>query len=195
MPEIPLFEIPGSTGAGLPLHIAGTAVKVGVTAGVTVTVKVVCVAHWPTFGVNVYVAVVVLLTVTGNQVPVIPFNEVVNSTGAAAPLQKAGIAAKVGTVPAAVTVTVNVVGKAHCPVFGVKVYVVVAVLLIMAGLQVPVKPFNDVVGNTGAVLPLQMGAMAAKVGRVDAIVKLRQPGGATFPQRSVTDPEAFVKHT
>ena len=69
------------------------------------------------------------------------------------------------------------------------------VLFTIAGLHAPVKPFNEVVGNTGAVLPLQMGAIAAKAGTVDAIVKLRQPGGATFPQRSVTEPEAFVKQT
>ena len=56
-------------------------------------------------------------------------------------------------------------------------------------------PFNDVAGNTGAVLPLQMGAMAEKAGSVDAIVKLRQPGSATLPQRSVTEPDAFVKQT
>ena len=70
--------------------------------------------------------------------PVIPFKDIVGNTGATLPLQKAGTAAKVGTVPAAVTVTVNVVGTAHCPVFGVKVYVAVAVLFTVAGLQVPV---------------------------------------------------------
>lgn len=192
---MPLLDKTGSKGAGLPLHIDGTVVKVGVTAGVTVTFKVVCVAHWPTFGVNVYVALVLLLTIAGDQVPVIPFNEVVGNTGATLPLQNGGIAANVGKVPAAVTVTINVAGKAHCPVFGVKVYVVVAVLFTIAGFQVPVNPFNEVVGNAGAVLPLQMEAMAAKEGSVDAIVKLRQPGSATFPQRSVTEPEAFVKHT
>ena len=113
VPEMPLLDKTGSNGAGLPLHIAGTVVKVGVTAGITVTFKVVCVAHWPTFGVKVYVALVVLLTVAGDQVPVIPFKEIVGITGEVLPLQKAGIAAKVGTVPAAVTVTINVVGKAH----------------------------------------------------------------------------------
>jgi hypothetical protein len=38
------------------------------------------------------------------------------------------------------------------------------VLLTVAGLQVPVMPFVDVVGSIGAVDPVQMGFTAAKVG-------------------------------
>jgi hypothetical protein len=76
--------------------------------------------------------------VAGLHVPEMPFVEVVGKTGAALPLQKAGIAVKAGIVPAAVTVTVKVAGVAHCPVFGVNVYVPVLVLLTVAGLQVPV---------------------------------------------------------
>ena len=44
-----------------------------------------------------------------------------------------------------------------------KVYVVVAVLLI-AGDQVPVMPFVEVVGNAGTEAPLQYGPTAANVG-------------------------------
>ena len=44
-----------------------------------------------------------------------------------------------------------------------KVYVVVAVLLI-AGDQVPVMPFVDVVGKAEIVAPLQYGPTAANVG-------------------------------
>ena len=44
------------------------------------------------------------------------------------------------------TAIVNVVVDAHCPVVGVKVYVVVA-WLFKAGLHVPVIPFKDEVGN------------------------------------------------
>ena len=51
------------------------------------------------------------------------------------------------------TVTVKVVGTAHCPAVGVNVYVAVFVLLTVAGAQVPVIPFVDVVGRTGAVAP------------------------------------------
>jgi len=39
-----------------------------------------------------------------------------------------------------------------------------AVLLTTAGDQVPVIPLSDVVGNTGATDPEQIGAIAAKVG-------------------------------
>ena len=50
---MPLFDVVGKTGAADPLHIEGTAVKVGVIKGLTVTVSVVCVAHNPAVGVNV----------------------------------------------------------------------------------------------------------------------------------------------
>ena len=63
-----------------------------------------------------------------------------------------------------ITVTSIVVVVAHWPASGVKVYVPLAVLLTTAGDQVPVIPLSDVVGNTGAVVPEQIGAMAAKVG-------------------------------
>ncbi len=37
-------------------------------------------------------------------------------------------------------------------------------LLTVAGLHVPVMPFVDVIGNTGATAPVQIGFTAAKVG-------------------------------
>ena len=43
-------------------------------------------------------------------------------------------------------------------------YVPLAVLLTVAGDHVPVMPFVDVNGNTGATAPEQIGATAAKVG-------------------------------
>ena len=46
---------------------------------------------------------------------------------------------------------------------GVKVYVVVAVLS-KAGDHVPVMPLLEVVGNGDKVAPLQIGAIAVKVG-------------------------------
>jgi hypothetical protein len=55
---------------------------------------------------------------------------------------------------------------AHWPAAGVKVYVPDTVLLIVVGLHVPVTPLVDVVGNNGADVPLQNGAIAAKVGVV-----------------------------
>jgi hypothetical protein len=61
------------------------------------------------------------------------------------------------------TVIVNVVVVAHCPTVGVKVYRVVAMLLI-AGDHVPLIPFVEVVGNAANTAPEQIGATAAKVG-------------------------------
>ena len=53
-----------------------------------------------------------------------------------------------------VIVTVLVCVVAHCPAVGVKIYVVVAVLLI-AGDHVPVILFVELVANGGIVAPLQ----------------------------------------
>ena len=53
VPVIPLVDVVGSTGAAVPLQIAGTAVKVGTVCGLTVTVRVAVVAHNPAVGVNV----------------------------------------------------------------------------------------------------------------------------------------------
>jgi len=49
------------------------------------------------------------------------------------------------------------IGTAHCPTFGVNVYVVVAILF-KAGDQVPVIPLFDVVGNADNVPPEQIAA-------------------------------------
>jgi hypothetical protein len=163
VPVIPLVEVVGKIGEVAPLHIAGIAAKVGVTIGLTVTVKVVVATHVPLLGVNVYVPVVVLLTVVGLQVPVIPLVEVVGKVGAAAPLHIAGIAAKVGVI-VGLTVTDKVVVVAHNPAVGVNVYMPDVVLLTVAGLQVPVMPLVEVVGKIGAAVPLQIAAIAANVG-------------------------------
>jgi hypothetical protein len=63
---------------------------------------------------------VVLLTVAGFHVPVMPFVDIVGSVGATAPLQIAGTALKVGNTEG-FTVTVSVVVVAHCPAAGVNV--------------------------------------------------------------------------
>ncbi len=55
------------------------------------------------------------------------------------------------------TTIVMVVGVAHSPTLGVKVYVVVAVLFI-AGLQDPLTPLFEVVGNGFKVPPEQIEA-------------------------------------
>ena len=46
----------------------------------------------------------------------------------------------------------------------------VAVLLAVEGLHVPVMPLVEVVGKTGAVLPLQIGAIVVNVGTEPALV-------------------------
>jgi hypothetical protein len=163
VPVIPFIEVVGKTGAVAPLHNAGIAAKVGVIEGFTVTLKEVVLAQSPTVGVNVYVALAALLTVAGLQVPVIPLVDVVANIGAVVPLHIGAIAAKVGVVTA-FTVTFKVAVLAQSPTVGVKVYVPLAVLLTVAGLQVPVIPLVDVVGKTGAVAPLQIAGMATNVG-------------------------------
>jgi hypothetical protein len=66
------------------------------------------------------VPVVVLSTVDGLQVPVMPLFDVVGSIGAVAPEQIAATAVNVGVI-FRLTVTVNVVGVAQSPAVGVKV--------------------------------------------------------------------------
>jgi len=97
-----------------------------------------------------------LLTTAGDQVPVMPFVDVNGRTGATAPEQIAGTGSKVG-VTFGLTVIVIVVVVAHSPAVGVNVYVVVAVLF-NAGLQVPVMPLLEVIGNADKVAPEHISA-------------------------------------
>ena len=131
------------------------------------TSKVVVVAHCPAFGVKVYVPVAKLLTVAGDQTPVIGvvFVEFVGKTGAVSPAQIAEIAANVGVI-AWFTMTSSVAVVAHCPAVGVNVYVPVAKLLTVAGDQTPEigGVFVEFVGKTGAVSPEQIAAIIANVG-------------------------------
>ena len=50
---MPLLDVVGSAASTAPEQIGATAVKVGVTFGLTEIVNVVVVAHWPASGVNV----------------------------------------------------------------------------------------------------------------------------------------------
>jgi phosphate starvation-inducible membrane PsiE len=160
-PVIPFKEVVGSAVKLAPEQIAATGVKVGITFGLTVIVNVVVVAHKPAVGVNVYVVVVVLFN-TGDQVPVIPFKEVVGNAESDVPLQIAATGVKVGII-FGFTVIVKVVVVAHKPAVGVKVYVVVVVLS-NDGDQVPVIPFKEVVGNAVKLAPEQIAATGVKVG-------------------------------
>ena len=55
LPLIPLSEVVGSVGTADPAHMLREVPKlnVGVMLGLTVTVKLVAVAHWPAVGVKV----------------------------------------------------------------------------------------------------------------------------------------------
>ena len=53
VPVIPLFDVVGNADKVAPEQIGATAVNVGVIFGLTVTVNVAVVAHWPAAGVNV----------------------------------------------------------------------------------------------------------------------------------------------
>ena len=64
--------------------------------------------------------VVVLLTVAGFHVPVMPLVDVVGSVGGTEPVQTGFTAAKVGMM-LELTMMSNVVAGAHCPAAGVKV--------------------------------------------------------------------------
>ena len=108
--------------------------------------------------------VVFVLSNVGDQVPEILFNEVVGSGLKVVPIHTGLIELKVGFV-FWLTVTVNVVFEAHCPVVGVNVYTVVCVLS-KAGDQVPVKLFKEVVGSGLKVVPLHIAFIELKVGVV-----------------------------
>lgn len=117
--------------------------NVGVALLFTETIIVAVDAHWPAVGAKVYVVVAVLFT-DGFHVPVTPFVEVVGNVNDP-PVQIAGTCVNIG-VTLLFTETVIVAFNAHCPVVGIKVYVVVAVLF-TTGLHVPVIPLVEVVGN------------------------------------------------
>ena len=141
---IPFAEVVGNAAKVAPVQIGFTVANVGTILELTVIVNVAVVAHCPAVGVNVYVVVAVLFN-AGDQVPVIPFVEVVGKAAKVAPVQIGFTVANVG-VTFGLTVIVIVALVAFCPTVGVKVYVVVAVVL-TAGDQVPVIPLVEVVGK------------------------------------------------
>jgi len=57
-----------------------------------------------------------------------------------------------------------VVPDAHCPAFGVNVYVSLAELLTNGGDQLPVILLLEIVGKTGAAFPEHIGAIVANIG-------------------------------
>ena len=120
VPLIPFVEVVGNIGAVAFWQILSIASKAGVTRSVTVIVRVVVVAHWPGFGVNVYVADVVLSIVAGLHVPVILLVDMSGKVGAAAPEQIGAIASNTG-IMVVVTVMFKVAVVAHWLALGVNV--------------------------------------------------------------------------
>jgi hypothetical protein len=62
------------------------------------------------------------------------------------------------------TIICTVLGKAHCSVLGVKVYVPEVVLLTVAGLNVPTIPLLEIFDKIGGVAPKQMDVGSVKTG-------------------------------
>ncbi len=121
---MPLVDVVGNAGTVSPAQMVMLVpkLKVGVTLGLTVTVKVAGIAHTPAVGVNVYTPEFWLSTVEGLQVPVIAFVDVVGNDGTDSPAQIVKLVPKLNTgVMFGVTVTVNVVGLAQSPAVGVNV--------------------------------------------------------------------------
>jgi hypothetical protein len=87
--------------------------------GKTTMGNIAVVAHWPAFGVNVYTPVVMLLTVVGLQVPIMPLVEIVGKIGDILPEQNGIIGINIGVVNEFIVI-VFVMPVAHCPEVGVK---------------------------------------------------------------------------
>ena len=77
-----------------------------------------------------------------------------------------------------VITTSMVTGAAHCPAVGVNVYVPLVVVLIIAGLQVPVILLLDVVGSAGAVLFWHNGPIGVKAGVIWLLITISMVTGA-----------------
>jgi hypothetical protein len=118
---LPLFETKGNGASVAPLQIGATAVKVGTTSVVALTIIVIVavVAHNPFVGVNVYVVVATLFS-AGDHVPVTPLVEVVGKGTTTDPTHIGFLDTNAGIV-LGVTVMVIVAVFAHIPVVGVNV--------------------------------------------------------------------------
>lgn len=116
---MPLVEVSGKAFRLAPAQIGATALKTGITAGLTLIVIVVLTAHCPLAGVKVYVVVAVLFN-AGDQVPLIPLLEISGKGFKLPPVQIAGTGVKLG-LRTGLTAIVIVAVLAHCPLAGVNV--------------------------------------------------------------------------
>ena len=104
-----------------------------------------------------------MLTVAGNQVPLILLVEVNGKNGSLLPLQISVRGAKFG-IALSIMVCEIEIESAQYSTFGVKVYVPDFVLFIVAGNQVPLIPFVEIEGKIDAILPLQISFSDTKGG-------------------------------
>jgi hypothetical protein len=106
-----------------------------------------------------------VLMVAGLQLPVMPLFDVAGNAGATLFRHNGPMVLKTGVTELSMVTSMDAL-LAHCPASGVKVYVVTpnADVLITAGLQLPVMPSVEVVGNAGATLFKHNDPIAANVG-------------------------------
>lgn len=78
------------------------------------------------------------------------------------------------------------VGLAHCPAFGVNVYVPDVVLLIEEGDHVPEIAFVEVVGSADTLDPEQIGPIGLNVGVTGGLTVIVVEAEAVHPQELVT---------
>src|SRR4051812_35324128 len=101
----------------------------------------------------------------GLQLPVIPLSDRVGRAGGTELKHSGPTSSNVGAI-AFVILTEMVTGEPHCPPFGVNIYgdLPSVAVLIVEGLQVPVIPLFDVVGNEGGVEVWHISAITSNVG-------------------------------
>ena len=107
--------------------------------------------------------VAVVLITAGLQVPVILLVDTPGNNGAVEFWHSGPIWVNVGVIWLVITISI-VTAAAHWPAVGVNVYVPLAVMLITAGLHVPVILLLEVVGSTGAVLFWHSGPICVNTG-------------------------------
>jgi hypothetical protein len=96
----------------------------------------------------------VLLIVDGLQLPFIPLSDMVGKAGTELPAQIVSDEPILNTgIITGFTVTLNVVDTAHWPTPGANVYVPELLGSTIAGLHVPLTPFDDVFGKVGTAPP------------------------------------------
>src|SRR5215204_1872534 len=98
VPVIPFNDILGKVGTAPPAQIFNDVPKlnVGVVRGITFTVIVIGIPHWPPVGVKVYAPVALLLIIAGFHAPPIPLPDVDGKVGGVVPAHIGGMDVKVG---------------------------------------------------------------------------------------------------